>query len=64
MNETKENICRIPVSATMQIINGEPVMVAAEYAEIPADKIAAFLVERFGAGRIFGEGESVGGESS
>lgn len=54
MNETKENICRIPVSATMQIINGEPVMVVAEYAEIPADKIAAFLVKRFGAGAIFG----------
>lgn len=54
MNEVKENICRVPVAATMQIINGEPTMIAAEYADIPADKIAAFLVERFGAGAIFG----------
>lgn len=57
MNETKENICRIPVSVTMQIINGEPVMVAAEFAEIAADKIAAYLVERFGAAQIFGDSE-------
>jgi hypothetical protein len=56
MNEVKENVCRVPVSATMQIIDGEPVMLAAEYAEIPADKIAAFLVEHFGAGEIFGKG--------
>lgn len=56
MNEVKENICRVPVAATMQIINGEPAMIAAEYADIPADKIAAFLVERFGAGAIFGNG--------
>lgn len=56
MNEVKESICRVPVSATMQIINGEPVMIAAEYADIPADKIAAFLVEHFGAGAIFENG--------
>lgn len=49
-----DNMCRIPVSATMQIIDGEPVMVAAEYADIPAEKIAAFLVERAGAATIFG----------
>lgn len=60
MKETKNNMCRIPVSATMQIINGEAVMVAAEYEEIPAEKIAAFLMERFGAGQIFGSDE--GGE--
>ena len=57
MNEVKENVCRVPVSATMQIIDGEPVMVAADYAEIPADKIAAFLVEHFGAAQIFGDSE-------
>lgn len=34
MNEVKENICRVPVAATMQIINGEPAMIAAEYADI------------------------------
>lgn len=47
-------MCRIPVNATMQKINGEYVMVAAEYADIPAEKIAAFLVERAGAAAIFG----------
>lgn len=56
----KDNICHVPISATMQIINGETVMIDAEYAEIPADKIAAFLVERFGAGRIFGSKDKGG----
>lgn len=51
-------ICRIPVNATMQKINGEYVMVAAEYADIPAEKIAAFLVERVGAAAIFGGEEN------
>lgn len=50
----ENNICRIPVKATMQIIDGEPVMIAAEYADIPAEKIAAFLVERVGVADIFG----------
>jgi len=55
--ERNKNICRVPVSATMQKINGEYVMVDAEYADIPAEKIAAFLVDRFGARAIFGESE-------
>lgn len=50
----EKNICKIPVKATMQKINGEYVMIAAEYADIPAEKIAAFLVERAGATTIFG----------
>lgn len=57
MNEVKGNVCRVPVSATMQIINGEPVMVDAEYVDIPADAIAEFLVKRFRAGAIFKESD-------
>ncbi len=57
----ENNICRIPVNATMQIIDGQPVMVAAEYADIPAEKIAAFLVERVGTAAIFGGGEEMQG---
>lgn len=53
------NTCRIPVNATMQKINGEYVMVAAEYADIPAEKIAEFLVERVGAAVIFGGSEDL-----
>lgn len=53
----KDNMCRIPVNATMQKINGEYVMVSAEYAEIPADKIAEFLVKSFGVDAIYGGGE-------
>lgn len=49
-----DNMCRIPVSATMQIIDGEAVMVAAEYAEIPADAIARFIIERMGLSAIPG----------
>lgn len=46
MNDTAT--CKVPVSATMQIINGKPVMTSAEYADIPADKLLAFLLERSG----------------
>ncbi len=51
----KDNICRIPVKAYFETIDGEPRIVKAEYADIPAEKIAAFLVERFGYGTIFGD---------
>lgn len=50
----KDNMCRIPVKATMQKINGEYVMVAAEYADIPAEAIAEYLVKSFGAAPIYG----------
>lgn len=45
-------MCRIPVKATYEIINGEPVMVAAEWADIPADVIARKLIEGFGLDAI------------
>ena len=53
-----KEMCRIPVSATYAEINGEMVMVSAEYKDIPAEVIAKFLIEKFGAAAIFGEGES------
>ena len=49
------DICRIPVTATFTIINGEPVMTAAEYADIPAKAIAAYLVNKLGVDAIFSE---------
>lgn len=51
------DICRIPVSATYTVHKGssEPVMTSAEWADIPADAIARFLIERCGADTIFGE---------
>lgn len=42
------NLCRIPVQATMRKIGDKFVMVSAEWAEIPADVIARFLIERSG----------------
>lgn len=54
MNESKNNMCRIPIHGTMQIINGEPVMIEARYTEIPAEIIARYLVERFGVDAILG----------
>lgn len=53
-----KEMCRIPVSATYAEINGEMVMVSAEYKDIPAEVIAKFLIEKFGAAAIFGDGES------
>lgn len=52
MNDT----CRVPVTATYTVYKGsnKPVMTSAEYADIPADAIARFLIERCGADAIFG----------
>lgn len=44
----KDNMCRIPVNATYRIVDGEPVLVNAEYRDIPADVIARFIIEKFG----------------
>lgn len=44
----QDEICRIPVKATMRKINGEYVMVDAEYADIPASAIAEFIVKKCG----------------
>ena len=49
MNDT----CRIPVCATFRIVDGKAIMVAAEYADIPADAIAKFLVDKLGVDAIF-----------
>ena len=51
-----ETTCKIPVHATYTVYHGssEPVMTAAEYADIPADAIARYLVERCGVDAIFG----------
>ena len=53
-----KEMCRIPVSATYAEINGEMVMVSAEYKDIPAEVIAKFLIEKFCSSAIFVEGES------
>lgn len=44
----QDEMCRIPVKATMKKINGEYVMVDAEYADIPASAIAEFIVKKCG----------------
>ena len=56
-----DSLCRIPVSATYTVYKGSdmPVMTKAEYADIPADAIARFLLEKFGADAIF-NGEEAG----
>lgn len=55
-----DNVCRIPVSATYTVYKGSntPVMTKAEWADIPADTIARFLLEKFGADAIFNGGEA------
>lgn len=57
MNDT---MCHVPVTATFTVVKGShtPVMTSAEYADIPADAIAKFLLERCGADAIFGEEDS------
>ena len=50
-----DSLCRIPVSAAYTVYKGSdmPVMTKVEYADIPADTIARFLLEKFGADAIF-----------
>lgn len=49
------NDCRIPINVTYTVYKGggRPVMTAAEYADIPADAIAKFLVGKLGVDAIF-----------
>lgn len=44
----KDNMCRIPVRATM-VINedGKAVMTDAEWADIPADVIAKYIIDHW-----------------
>ena len=50
----EDNICQIPVTATFTVDNsGRMVMSAAQYVGIPADAIAAYLVDKLGADAIF-----------
>ena len=43
-------MCLIPVTAQIEIINGEAVMVDAKWEEIPATDIARYFVEKLGSG--------------
>lgn len=57
---TNNDLCRIPVSATFTVYKGssnKPIMTKAEWADVPADVIAKFLIEKFGADAIFNGGE-------
>ena len=54
--DDNNGMCRIPVRATMKRVNGEMTMISAEWADIPADMIARFLIEKFGLD--IGEGVS------
>ena len=49
MSESNKAMCRVPVRATYRVINhGDPVLVDAEYEDIPAKDIARFLMQRLG----------------
>lgn len=54
-----ENICRVPVSATVKKINGEMQVVSAQWESIPADVIARLLIQKFGITPIFGGDDEV-----
>lgn len=43
-----DDMCRIPIRATYRIVDGEPVLISADYRDIPADLIARFLIQKFG----------------
>ena len=43
-----DTMLHIPVSATYRIINGQAVMIDADYRDVPADTIARLLLKGFG----------------
>ena len=49
----EDNICRVPVAATYEIIDGKAIMTHAVYEDIPADLIARYIMRKMG-GRIPG----------
>ncbi len=51
-----EETMKIPVAAKYRIIDGEPVCVHQEFAEITPDEFARFLIRQFGHDAIFGGG--------
>ena len=57
----QEQTCRVPVEATYRMIDGQPVMVDAVWADVPASIIAKMLIRHYGKDAIFygGEGETV-----
>lgn len=59
MNEASQNVCRVPVVAEYRIADGRPVMVSAQYAEIPAAELLRFLLE---CGGIRNESEVKSGD--
>lgn len=48
MNEARQDICRVPVVAEFRMVDGEPVMISAQYADIPAAELLRFLLDRSG----------------
>lgn len=54
----KDNMCRIPVNATMAKVNGKYVMVQADWVDIPADVIARFFLEKSGITPVHKGGEN------
>lgn len=44
---TPDDMITIPIQATYRTINGEVVMVSAEYAEVSADAVARYLLDAF-----------------
>lgn len=51
-------MCDIPLNATYRVIDGEPVMVAADWVDMSAYDIARFLIKQFGITAIYGGGDS------
>lgn len=45
-----EGMCRIPMKARVEVVNGKAVMVSAEWEDVQAEAIAAFLVDKLGPG--------------
>ena len=44
-----KNICKIPIRATYKISDdSKPLLISAEYADIPADVMARFFIKKFG----------------
>lgn len=48
MADTGQETIRVPVKAGFAIVDGKPVMISAEYADVDVDALARYLIHGFG----------------
>lgn len=54
----KDNMCRVPVNATVKEVDGKMEVVQADWADISAYDIAGYILKKVGITAVLGGGDS------